>query len=382
MRYFLAEDAVLRRLETPSVYHLKKDELYDLDEEAFAFLVACGSAAGCAGPDGEFVDFCLSEGILTVRNTGVGRLPLAQAPVPSLRYLELQITDRCNLRCGHCYLGDGQGNHELSFNRIRNILEEFDRMQGLRVLLTGGEPLLHRDFVRVNEMLPEFRLRKVLFTNGVLVREETVRGLHVDEIQVSIDGLKAGHDALRGEGTFEAVMNAVKICLDAGFDVSVSTMVHAKNLGEFDEMEGLFREMGVKDWTVDIPCAEGRLKHNTGFQVTPGEAGAFLGYGFGGGIHASSSGFGCGLHLMAVSAGGRVSKCTFYADRPAGRIEEGLAECWRRITPVRLQDLSCDCAHLDECRGGCRYRAELAGDASGRDLFRCHYYGIMDTELA
>jgi radical SAM protein with 4Fe4S-binding SPASM domain len=155
-------------------------------------------------------------------------------------------------------------------------------------------------------------------------------------------------------------------------------MVHAKNLGDFDKMERLFQNLGIKDWTVDIPCITGRLKENPEFQISPEQGGKYLRYGYGNGLHASESGFACGLHLMAVMADGRVSKCTFYSDDYVGRIEDGLRECWQRIKPVRLNELKCDCMHIESCRGGCRYRAQLLGDPYGKDLYKCKFYDIYD----
>jgi radical SAM protein with 4Fe4S-binding SPASM domain len=389
MRYILAKDAVLKWLEKPSVYVLKRDELYELDDEAFEYLRSSAAEEGGSPVSGEFIEFCLEEGILVPsdlidgdipgnQRTVVERPPVIKSPVPSLRYLELQITDRCNLRCRHCYIGESL-QYELILEQISRILKEFEEMQGLRVLITGGEPLLHSSFAAINAVLPDYFLRKVLFTNGLLLSDSQLAGLNFDEIQISIDGLEHAHDALRGKGTFSKAMDAVQRCLDKGIDVSVSTMVHAKNLGDFDAMDDLFRKMGIKDWTVDVPCATGRLQENSLFQLTPEEGGKYLGYGFGGGIHASAPGFGCGLHLMSVSADGSASKCTFYRDRPAGHINEGLRECWQRISPVRLQDLDCRCAYLETCRGGCRYRAEQQGNALGPDWYKCHYYGIIKS---
>ena len=111
--------------------------------------------------------------------------------MPSLRYLELQITDRCNLRCRHCYIGENVPK-ELSVRQITEILKEFEEMQGLRLMITGGEPLLHSSFDALNDVLPDFLIRKVLFTNGLLLNKDLLRRLNVDEIQISIDGLEKG----------------------------------------------------------------------------------------------------------------------------------------------------------------------------------------------
>jgi radical SAM protein with 4Fe4S-binding SPASM domain len=377
MNYYLSRRAVLKWLETPSVYHIAKDELYELDDESFRFLKKCATNEGCASTSSAFVDFCMEEGLLTAEHASGRRHPLIiRSPEPSLRYLELQITNACNLRCKHCFIND-HAREELSPRQICDVLTEFEEKQGLRVMLTGGEPLLHSRFAEINEMLPDFFLRKVLFTNGLLLKKYLLKTLKVDEIQVSIDGLEKAHDAVRGSGTFDISMRALRQALDAGFDVSVSTMVHSENLTDFDAMERLFKEIGVKDWTVDVPCATGRLKGHAEFIVSPEEGGKYLGYGFGGGLHSSEQGFGCGFHLMAVTANGKMAKCTFYEDRAVGDIEEGLMNGWRKIEPIRLKDLACACEYVEVCRGGCRYRAELSGGKGGKDLYRCIFYGML-----
>jgi radical SAM protein with 4Fe4S-binding SPASM domain len=380
MNYYLDRYAVLKWLEIPSVYQIKNDELYELDGNSFAFFKSCMSETGCTTEDGAFIDYCKAEMLIARGHLPVKRPLLVRSPDPSLRYLELQITNTCNLRCKHCYIGD-RSHNELSLKQIENSLREFEAMQGLRVLVTGGEPLLHTKFGAVNEMLSDFMVRKVLFTNGVALKKDDLTGLNVEEIQVSIDGLEEGHDALRGAGTFNRSMEAVRDALEAGFDVSIATMALPGNLRDFDEMESLFKGMGIKDWTVDIPCMIGRLREHAEFHMKPEKGGRYLAYGYGAGLHGTGQGFGCGLHLMSVLADGRAAKCTFYADRAVGTVEQGLRACWERVQPVRLETLECDCEYLDVCRGGCRYRAELLDGKNGRDLYRCALYGILSEKV-
>jgi len=376
MSYFLARRAVLKWLETPCIYQIVKDELYELDDDSFRYLKNCASKNGCSSKDGAFVDYCLEEGLLTTEKVFITRPVVERSPNPSLRYLELQITDACNLACKHCYINDKKCN-ELSPKQVKAVLQEFQNMQGLRVLITGGEPLLHGKFNEINEMLPEFFLRKVLFTNGLLLKKDAIKSLKFDEIQVSIDGLGESHDRIRGAGTFKRSLEAIEFALAAGFDVSVSTMVHRANVSDFDGMERLFKGMGIKDWTVDVPVVAGRLKENDDLVISPEEGGKYLAYGYGEGLHSSSQGFGCGLHLMAVMADGKIGKCTFYRANAVGSVNDGLRAAWARIRPIRLSELSCTCAYLEICRGGCRYRAEVLEGKGGKDLYRCMLYGII-----
>ena len=181
MRYYLSDRFILKLLETPTVYDIRNDELYDLDDDAFEFLKKCAGNEGCGeeGADKEFIGYCLSEGILAKEPVNVKRPFIIKSPVPSLRYLELQITDKCNLKCRHCYIGKPL-NNELSVGEIKALLNEFEEMQGLRLLITGGEPLMHSRFEEINSLLPEYNFRKILFTNGLLLTDNLLENLHAD----------------------------------------------------------------------------------------------------------------------------------------------------------------------------------------------------------
>ncbi|MBN2654825.1 MAG: radical SAM protein [Nitrospirae bacterium] len=393
MRLYLLDYFALKNLEAPSVYNIKADELYELDAEAFSFLKKCSGPEGAspADADSEFIDYCVHEGIITDKTPYKHFAAETNKPsFPSLRYLELQITDRCNLRCKHCYIGEPSG-RELAPETILDAISQFEQMQGLRLLVTGGEPLLHRCFDSINDLLHSFRLRKVLLTNGLMLTKERISGINFDEIQFSIDGMRRGHEVLRGAGSYDKVMNSLENVLASGISASVATMVHSCNLDEFDEMDNLFSSMGIKDWIVDVPCISGSLGANNELSVSPEKGGRYFSYGFSEGMHGSSEGYGCGLHLASVLADGSVAKCAFYADRPAGNITEGLAICWKRIEPIMLSNLECSdvsCPWINECRGGCRYRAGISngenflaqsnGISRLRDVYKCRAYGYND----
>jgi radical SAM protein with 4Fe4S-binding SPASM domain len=298
------------------------------------------------------------------------------SPVPSLRYLELQITDRCNLRCRHCYIGESV-HQNLPIDRIRKVLDEFEAMQGLRLLLSGGEPLLHPRFWRINETLVDYDFRSVLLSNGTLITKEAARRLRVHEVQISLDGMKAGHELIRGEGTFEKALQAIDLLQESHIKVSIATMIHRGNVREFEAMEALVRSKGIEEWNIDQPCFEGRLKENPGLVVPPSEAGRLLQYGFGGGLHHSGKEATCGAHLCAVLPSGGVAKCGLFSAEVVDSTDEGLGICWERIPRISLTELECRCTILRECRGGCRYRARAYGGLLGPDLFQCYARKVL-----
>jgi radical SAM protein with 4Fe4S-binding SPASM domain len=377
--FTIASHCLLKRLEEPCLYDIENDELYELGEEAYQFLLKCsqGERVSVKKEDEEFIQYCLSEHLIVLSEIPVKRNGiLYSSPIPSLRYLEFQITDRCNLRCRHCYIGEGL-HQDLPLEKILRVLKEFEEIQGLRLLLSGGEPLLHPHFWEINEILREYPFRSVLLSNGTLINKATAEKLHVHEVQISLDGMKEGHESIRGEGTFEKTLQTIDHLLEANIQVSVATMIHRKNLKEFDKLESLIQSKNIGEWNVDIPCITGRMEENKDLWVSPSEAGRFLQYGYGGGLHTSEKNATCGAHLCAILPNGDVAKCGLFSQETVGSVDEGLRSCWDRIPRIQLKELKCNCSEIEECRGGCRFRAKLQGDMFQPDLFQCYSRGVL-----
>jgi radical SAM protein with 4Fe4S-binding SPASM domain len=375
----LTPHSVLKNLEEPYLYDIENDELYELSTEAYQFLlkICRGENPPIRKEDEEFIRFCLSENVIAFSEAPFKRkFSLNPSPIPSLRYLELQITDRCNLQCHHCYIGEGS-HQDLSVKQIQKVLEEFEEIQGLRLLLSGGEPLLHPHFWQINDILQNYAFRSVLLSNGTLITEEVAKKLNVHEVQISLDGMQKGHESLRGKGTFEKTIMAIDHLQKAKIRVSVATMIHRRNLLELDRLASFLQSKNIEEWNVDVPCVEGRLKTNQEFCVSPSEASQFLSYGYGGGFHGSTNNSTCGAHLCAIIPNGTICKCGLFSQEPVGSIEEGLRTGWARIPRIPLKDLTCKCSVAEECRGGCRYRAKIQGDLFQPDLFQCYARGIL-----
>ncbi|MCB2188862.1 MAG: radical SAM protein [Deltaproteobacteria bacterium] len=372
----LAPQVCLRHLEEPSLYDRQADELYELNEEGFAALARCRGEITLAeaGLEQEFQAYCLEEGLLRL-SPAPHPVPLAlgPGPRPSLRYLELQVTWRCNLACRHCYLGPARA-VDLPVGLAAALMREFEAMGGLRLLVSGGEPLTHPAWPEINALLAALPVRRVLLSNGLLLDQASLAGLNCDEVQISLDGLTPGHEALRGRGTFAAAVAAARRVREAGLDLSVATMIHRDNLGEMAGLEELVRELGAREWGLDAPCLVGRFSQHPELAVTPRGAAGAMARAYGGAYHGGGEGMACGLHLCTVAADGRVAQCGFYLDPPLGRAAEGLWNCWARRRPLALADLTIcgECPVAIDCGGGCRFRAD---DPLGPDRVMCAAMG-------
>lgn len=362
----LADHVCLRLLEEPYLYDCRTDDLYELNLKALRALQLCQGDRRLSqvGLEPEFLSFCLDEGLLTLSLESQPRpVRLGVAPLPSLRYLELQITWRCNLSCRHCYLGTAR-EVDLPLPMIAAALRELEAIGGLRVMLSGGEPLMHPQWDRVNAMLHALSLRRVLLTNGLLLDDQRLAELAVEEVQISLDGLRPGHEALRGPGSFAPALAAARRVREAGLDLSIATMAHARNLQEMEGLAQLVADLGAREWGIDAPVIHGRLLRHSNLAVTPAQAAQAMAHAFGGSYHGAGTDpqgnpMACGLHLCTVAPDATVAQCGFYLDHPLGHLPEGLWTCWQRRQPAPLAAIpACaSCASAPDCGGGCRRRA-------------------------
>lgn len=373
----LRDGVFLKQLERPCVYDTRTDELYELSPEAMVFLSRCDGTHDLAElrPEEDFLAYCLGEGILelllrpqpTPVMVGINELP-------SLRYLMVEVTERCNLRCRHCYLGEA-GNRDLDPGILLRLLDDFDDLGGLRLLVTGGEPLLYPHFERLDLALRGRSFRAVLITNGTLLDPARLPSLNFSEIQFSLDGLAEGHDLLRGKGTFRRTMESLEAALWAGLDVSVATVVHRGNLQEMEELGKMLGDLGVSSWTLEYPVARGRLAAEPDLVPPVEEAAPLFELEWGSGPHRGEGGYACGAHLAAVDPSGCLIKCGYYREVSGGSVAGGLRSAWRALPRMRLEGACASCPALVECGGGCRFRADLMEGPGGRDPLMCARLG-------
>ena len=207
--------------------------------------------------------------------------------IPRGLLLQWHITNRCNLRCAHCYQETYQGEeHELEdllpiLDQYQQLLSSW-RKSGARdgvkghVTVTGGEPFVRRDFIG---LLHEFALRRGEFsfgilTNGTLINEDTVAclaELRPRFIQVSMEGGREVHDKIRGPGNYDDVVVAIRRLLRAKLPTIISFTAHRENFRQFPEVARLGRALGVDRVWTDRLIPSGAGKAIQGLVMSPAE---------------------------------------------------------------------------------------------------------------
>lgn len=376
----LADNFFPKKLEKPYLLDKKNDELYELNEEAFNFILSCDGSnlLSQLNPPKRFLKTLLKNSIIAISEKSEKRRFIVYSPpIPTLRYLEIQLTNKCNLKCLHCYQGE-RSSDELSFTLLKKILREFIKIQGIRLILSGGEPLLYSHFEELNRYLKGYPARVVLLTNGILLDKFDLSKWNIDEVQISLDGMEHGHDFIRGKGTFKKVIRGIeKLKKNSNIDVSLATMIHKENLKEFKKMKSLIKKFKIKEWGIDFPVETGNLILNKNIVPSIDDALNCFKYRFGASFHSTDEDheYGCGIHLMTLTPDGRFLPCGFFQDRVYGRIEEGLMNALKNRRLIKIADIKeCSkCYYVKECGGGCRFRA---GSIERKDPVMCKIFGV------
>lgn len=164
-----------------------------------------------------------------------------------LEFAVVEVTDRCNLRCRHCY-DHFVGRTTLGDDDFAVVLDNLAEVGCEAVTLSGGEPLLlgERLFALAGAVR-ERRMRPLLVTNGSLVRRhDPSRFVVFDHVQVSLDGPEAVHDAQRGSGSYASVVAAVEALRGRPRLLSVQMTLTDLNQHAFWETRAIAAALGVK----------------------------------------------------------------------------------------------------------------------------------------
>lgn len=159
----------------------------------------------------------------------------------------LNITFRCNMRCGYCY-GQYFNRREKDFttDELLGLIDNLGKMGTRSITLGGGEPLLRDDIGQIVERIKANGIECGFNTNGLLVTKRIDALKKADMICVSIDGPKEMNDANRGEGSFEKIMAGIDAALEAGIKVHTTTVLTRNNCEAVDWIVQMAKEKGIQ----------------------------------------------------------------------------------------------------------------------------------------
>ncbi len=341
--------------------------------------------------------------------------------------VDIDITNKCNLRCKYCYHFDSPGDVEedLEFEEWQTFIREMGRCAVLNVTLCGGEPFCRKDLPSIIEEIVKNRMRFDILSNGTLITDEMAAFLadthRCASIQVSIDGATAAaHDTVRGTGSLEKAIMGIETLQRHSIPALVRVTIHRHNLAELENVARLLLEdLGLPQFSTNSISQFGLCRKNNadlGLSVEEygqameillalekkyeGRVTALAGpldsahhwremlqahtegaSKRGGGYLSSCGGVFKGL---AVRADGVMTPCTQMPHIELGRINrDSLERLWqthpellrlrhRQKTPLTEMAFCRDCDFATLCSGGCPAVAHsLSGSDNAPSLDSC-----------
>lgn len=319
---------------------------------------------------------------------------LAPPDIPRLDTIHFNSTKSCNLGCTFCYDKAVRSPTEnLPLEVVRNLAREAAELGAQRVILSGGEPMLRKDWRDVARIFDEFGMEVSLATNGTMITDEVAEflgSLKQVTISISIDGDEEIHDRLRDhQGAHSLTMRGLRALKKAGVVFSINATIFRDNLSEVPFFTKLARDFkcGVR---LSLLHPNGRGEDMIGLALNPEEILRLREYCHFMQRHGieifvnlppllqyfeeviPTWGAACGwaINFCGVLANGDVSICGVASDEPdlvAGNIKEkSFKEIWatsplfkqtRSLNTKDLGGICGRCAFNEFCGGACRLSA-------------------------
>jgi 12,18-didecarboxysiroheme deacetylase len=161
------------------------------------------------------------------------------------------VTQRCNLKCVHCYAHAKNiaFNNELSSNEGKILIDDLAEFGVPVMLFSGGEPLVREDLPELAAYAVKKGMRAVISTNGTLITPQiaqTLKDIGLSYVGISLDGMEETNDRFRGvKGAFRLALKGIENCKKAGIKVGLRFTINKSNAGQIPEIFKLLEEMDI-----------------------------------------------------------------------------------------------------------------------------------------
>jgi len=172
-------------------------------------------------------------------------------PYGRFRNVYLYITEACQLRCEHCYMGERLDRAlKMPYDAVMRTLRTWRQMGGSKLTILGGEPTLHPDYINIIRGAKNLGYEHVITTSNGLGPAAKKFALMTPEdfsyVQISLDGGEAAsHDLIRGKGKFDESLSTIAELCDRGFDTRIICTVNRVNLDDCLNLLNIADELGV-----------------------------------------------------------------------------------------------------------------------------------------
>lgn len=151
------------------------------------------------------------------------------------------ITDHCNRKCSYCDIWQ-RPPRDLPTDQVLSIINALVERGAISISFTGGEPLLRKDMGTIIDYVHEQGVGVKINTNGTLVKQRIRELKNLHAMNLSLEGPAEIHDAIRGPGSYQEVMEAIGAAQSQGITAGLATVLTRINLGAIDHILDVARQ--------------------------------------------------------------------------------------------------------------------------------------------
>lgn len=170
-------------------------------------------------------------------------------------YLRISLTDKCNLRCSYCMpynLPHGYFAHSNRMNadEVFALASIFVQLGVNKIRLTGGEPLVRKEFRKIIRLLSQLNIEIALSSNGVLIDEfiDDLQHAGIHSVNISLDSLQSDKfRTITQRDYHKRVLTNILLLIERGFDVKVNTvLIRDVNDNEILDLVGVTNKLDLQ----------------------------------------------------------------------------------------------------------------------------------------
>jgi radical SAM protein with 4Fe4S-binding SPASM domain len=200
--------------------------------------------------------------------------PIARRPRTA--YAVWELTLKCNLACGHCGSRAGsKRDNELSTEEALDLVAQLAEAGITEVTIEGGEAYLRADWLTIARAITDHGMTCTMTTGGYGISRETTRRMKdagIAAVAVSIDGLEATHDHIRGrQGSFHRCFETLRHLAAVGIKANSNTQINRLSAPELPELYLRLRDAGVEGWQIQLTSPMGNGADRAWLLIQPAE---------------------------------------------------------------------------------------------------------------
>lgn len=160
---------------------------------------------------------------------------------PQLTNLHIEITSKCNERCIHCYIPHNYKISHMEPDLFYDVLKQCKEMRLLHLTLSGGEPMLHKNFCDFLSRCKEYDFSVSVLSNLTLLDDDIIKEMKENPllgVQVSLYSMDSQiHDEItQMKGSFEKTKNAILKLVENDIPVQISCSILKQNKDNYNEV--------------------------------------------------------------------------------------------------------------------------------------------------